>query len=420
MGIENIIIITDDPIGKKAHIQAHFERAYLIFTCILLHLFPVIMILMQKQIIYGIIDPVIMAVRIGTGSGITLRFFHKAYLFFRGQNNRLKPQLPFPEQLEGIIRHRPRDGLRSQIKNPFRLSFPYGLNSGKYGGERFTYSGRGFNEQLALMDNTSIYIGSQFLLPFSVRERKSKLPNGSSPLLLPFVSKISPFFILRQQGLKPFIQLRPLIGVHKIPQFLCFHIAVGHSHLHLRAVMFSGIHTCIAFSLGQMDIHWLLHFFQIPVSSLYFIYGNNISIDNSIGPAFHHQIVSGCAPAVAHHHLRLIIRAHSSLYHAVDPPSLRHRVIRRRTLTVVYTAAAQDKFHQAAHGYSYFHVTIPPTCFAEQNASPLTSRGIFLLFKKGVCCADFFSIFRQIHTQKLPIKIVHTSLQGVKLYIEVQ
>ena len=357
MGIENIVIITDNPVGKKAHVQAHFKWAHLIFPGIFLHLFPVVMILMNQQIVDRLVNPVIVAVRIRAGSGIAFRFFHKTDFILCGQNNRLKPQLSLPKQLEGIIRHRTCDGFSRQVKNPFRLAFPKSLNSGEHRGNCFSHPGGGFYKQLPLMHNTAVYIGSQFLLPFPVGKWKIQLADGSCPCLLPLVGEIRPFFIFLQQGIKPFIQFGTLVGIHKIPQLFCFYITVGHPYLHLHAFMLSGIHTGIAFGLGQMDIHRLFHFVQITVGSFNLIYGNNVSADNSVGPAFHHQIVSRSAPSVAHHYLRLVIGSHSPLNHAVDPSALRHSIIRCRALPVVYTAAAQDKFHQAAHGYSDFHVT---------------------------------------------------------------
>ena len=115
MGIKHIIIVTYDAIGEQAHVQAHFKGTDLIFPGIGFHHLPVIVVLMGEQIINSFVDPVIMAVRIGTGAGIALCFLHKAYLFLGCQDYCLKTLPLLTQQLEGIVRHRAGDGLGWQI-----------------------------------------------------------------------------------------------------------------------------------------------------------------------------------------------------------------------------------------------------------------------------------------------------------------
>ena len=124
MRIKHIIVITDNPVRKQAHIQTKFKRAYLMLSCILLYDFSGKACFMCQQIINRCIYPVIMSFCIGTGIRIAFRFFLKAYFFFGGQYDTLKCQTPVPQKTVGIFCHGPGNGLCRQIKNfvPHSLS----------------------------------------------------------------------------------------------------------------------------------------------------------------------------------------------------------------------------------------------------------------------------------------------------------
>ena len=206
------------------------------------------------------------------------------------------------------------------------------------------------------MDNALVYIGGKLLLSLPVGKRKGQLSYGRCPCILPLTGKIRPLLIFLQNADEPLFQLRSAVRTDKIPQFFRFHIAIGHTHLHLCAVMICSIHESIALRLRQMHIHRPLHFLQFPVGSLNLIYSHGFSVYYAVGPALYDQIIGRCIPHITHDHLCLIFRSHSTLYHTVYPSALCHCIVRCCLFPVVYTAAAQDKFHQIAHRYSYFHV----------------------------------------------------------------
>ena len=119
MRIKHVIVIADYGIGKQAHIQTHLEGTDSVFLRVLFYLLSAVDILMNKQIIHPLVDPVVVSLGIRTILRITFGFFHKAYLIFRCQNHALTFQAMFPQQSKSMIRHRPGNRLGSQIENPF-------------------------------------------------------------------------------------------------------------------------------------------------------------------------------------------------------------------------------------------------------------------------------------------------------------
>ena len=70
--VKNIVIVADNSIGPKAHIQGHLEGAHLIFPGILRYFFPVETVLITQKIKNSLIYPVIVTLGIGAGIRITV------------------------------------------------------------------------------------------------------------------------------------------------------------------------------------------------------------------------------------------------------------------------------------------------------------------------------------------------------------
>ena len=362
MGIEHIIIITDDPVGKQAHIQTQFKGTDLVPARIFLDGLPVIMILMQQEVIHGLVDPVIMPLCKGAGSRVTVRLLQEADLVLRRQDDGFHTQPLPPQKLEGVVRHRSCNGFRRQIKNALRFSLAHGLHRRENRGERLSHSRGSFNEQLLPPHNAPVHVSGKLLLSFSVRIGKNERPDRIHADLLPFISEIRPLFVLLQQAEKPFLQLPYGILLRKIAKLLRLHIAVGHPNLHPLPVLPCRIHIGIALRLCQMHGHRLLHLLQIPVGSLDLIYGHGfrqraVPMDHAVRASLHHQSIGGRFIHIAERHLRLIIRSHPPLDHPVDTPAFRHRIVGRCSSSVIDIPAAQNEFHQSAYRNPDLHPT---------------------------------------------------------------
>ena len=108
--------------------------------------------------------------------------------------------------------------------------------------------------------------------------------------------------------------------------------------------------------------HRLLHLLKIPVGSLDLIYGHGllrraVPMDHAVCTSLHHQIIRGSLIHITERHLRLIIRSHPPLNHTMNAPAFRHRVVGRRSFSVINIPAAQNEFHQSAHRNPDLHPT---------------------------------------------------------------
>ena len=87
MGVEEIVVITDDHIREQAGVQAHLKGTDPMPLRVGQNPPPVEALLRDQQVEDSIIDTVIMPSGIGAMLRIALRFLHKAYFVLGSQYN---------------------------------------------------------------------------------------------------------------------------------------------------------------------------------------------------------------------------------------------------------------------------------------------------------------------------------------------
>ena len=146
IGIKDVVVIADDSVHPGGHVQTHFKGTDLPFSCLLLDHFSADGIGGVQKLIDRVVDPVKMPFRIGTGIGITLRFFTEADLFFGGQYDHFHPQSLLPQRLKRLPGHSAGNGFGGQIKDLLSQSFSHGPGGWKDGGNGFPHAGRGLDK----------------------------------------------------------------------------------------------------------------------------------------------------------------------------------------------------------------------------------------------------------------------------------
>ena len=94
--VKDIIIITDDPVRKKGHIQAQLEGTDHMLKGVFLYPLPRKIIGSGKQLVDRIVYPVKMPLCIGAGSRIAVSLLKGAYLFFGGDDHGLEAKALLP------------------------------------------------------------------------------------------------------------------------------------------------------------------------------------------------------------------------------------------------------------------------------------------------------------------------------------
>ena len=126
----------------------------------------------------------------------------------------------------------------------------------------------------------------------------------------------------------------------KIFYFFRIDITVGDPDPHIVQVILNPIYICIALRLRQMDRHRFLYLVDFTVGSLDLVNGHLFLKNDTVCPSFHHNKIILCLNRVAQKNLRMIVRSHSSLNHAVNPASLLHGIVRRFASSVVNISAS--------------------------------------------------------------------------------
>ena len=304
---------------------------------------------------------------------IAFRLIHKTDFFFGSQNHTFELQTALPQQFQRIIRHGAGDSLGRQIENPLSHVSAHGLDCRKKCRNCLSDARRGLQKQFFPMINRLIHIGHQLSLALSVRIRKLQLFYGFLPDFSPFPTVIRPLAIRRKQLCKPLFQLFKGIIFIEIANLLRLNIAVCHTDLNFSARLRQSlllrlylqislicffaqrIHVCIALCLGYMHGNGLFHTVHIPIGSLYLIDRDAFPVINDpVSPSLHDQSVLLCIQRVLQRHFRLIIRAHPTLYHAMDPASLLHGIFMQSLMPIVNISLSQDKLNQPSDGYAHF------------------------------------------------------------------
>ena len=98
MRIKHIVIISNDAIRKKTHVQTEFKGTDVVFSGIFLNNFSCEALGVQKKIIYRVINPVKVSLCVRTMIRITFHLFHKTYFFLCCQHHALKLQSMLTKQ----------------------------------------------------------------------------------------------------------------------------------------------------------------------------------------------------------------------------------------------------------------------------------------------------------------------------------
>ena len=114
--IEEVIVITDHRIGKKAYIQCKFKGADPESAGVFLDGLAAVINSLRKDRIERIVDPVKMPLSVRTGLGITGALLHEAYLVLGREHYALKMQTVCPKQLYRIPGYSPGDRLGRQVE----------------------------------------------------------------------------------------------------------------------------------------------------------------------------------------------------------------------------------------------------------------------------------------------------------------
>ncbi len=218
--VKNIIVIADDHIGKKAHVQSHLKGTDLIFFCIFLNGSSAEIVPFGQQRINGLIYPVKMPFGPGTCFGIAIRLIQHADLFSGRKGYRFALQIPLPHQCYRILSYRPCYGLSCKVKDLLRFALSHGLYCRKQGGDGLAGSGRCFQKKLSTMHNGPVAIRRQFLLALPVWKREAHGAYGGCPSLPPLQGIGGPFPVLTHDPIKPSADFLPGHAFIKIAHFL--------------------------------------------------------------------------------------------------------------------------------------------------------------------------------------------------------
>ncbi len=253
MRIKDVIVISDDHVGKKTHIQPHFKGTDLVPFRVFLYGRSVKIVSLSQQRIDCLIYPVKMASGPGAGPGIAIRLLQYTDLLSGCQGHGFAQQAALPHQPHRILRHRPGDGLGCEVKDLFRLALSHGLERREQGGDRLAGAGRRLQEKLPAMHNSAVAVRCQLLLPLPVGEGKAHASYGIRAQLSPLQCISRPFPVLSHEPVKPAADLLPGHALIEVPYLLGVQIAVGHPDLHGRQIIGLHIHIAIASGLCHMD-----------------------------------------------------------------------------------------------------------------------------------------------------------------------
>ncbi len=194
--VKHIIIITDNIIRPRCHIQAQFKRADHMLPGLFQNHFPCKYVGLVQQLIHRIIDPVKMSFCIWARIGIAGSFIHQAQLFLCRNLYRLCPAAIPVKNIQCFFCNRRCNRLSRQVKNPVAKSFPDCLHCRKQSRHSLARAGRSLDKQIFLPQNRPVNTGCQLFLPFAVWKRKFQPLRRFLPQQPPVILKLRPFLIL--------------------------------------------------------------------------------------------------------------------------------------------------------------------------------------------------------------------------------
>ena len=181
--------------------------------------------------------------------------------------------------------------------------------------------------------------------------------NALLPLLMPFIGKVRPLFILIHKIPEPITDFYPCIGFMEILNLFRIHIAICHTDTDLPQVLFFRNNKCITERLHQMYFLWLPDMLQFLVGSLDLIYDHLsvFPVDHAIRTSLDLNLIVLIWYDITKRHLRFILQPHALLDHPVNPAAVLHG-IRRSRMSVINIALPENKFHKIPHRNLNIHV----------------------------------------------------------------
>ena len=228
------------------------------------------------------------------------------------------------------------------------------------------------------MHDGSVDPCGKVILPFPIGKRKDHLPDGAASRLAKGQAHADPWLICSDQFLKPLFQnLKGQLFI-EIPHITRRLTAVGHADPDPVKAFPAGIHIGIAAGLGQMDIHRPFHtpestehcldlidrpkrgrrlfdpririsrFFRI---SHIFCTFRIFHAKNTVRASLQPQDSLPHGHIHAERDLRLIAFTLFFLKSAVDPRTLQHGRLGRRTRLRIQRPPAQEKLYERTYRY---------------------------------------------------------------------
>ena len=351
IGIKNIIIVADNRIHPQRHVQPHLERAHVPFSRLFFYHLPAHLICGGQQFIHRVIHPVKMPLGVRAVIRIAVCLLAEADLLLGGEHDHFHAQILGFQGVKCLPRHRSGNRLGRQVEYLLSQPFPHGFYSRKHRRDRLSHSCRSLYEQFLLTEDGAVDAGNQLLLSLPVRKGKFHLPYGCIALLSPLNLITGPSLIRSCQFLKPGFQILEGICAFKSPDLLRLHIAVGHLHANFLQAILPGIDIGVALCLGQMHQDGLFQCIQFLKDSLDLVHHGALRrIHDAVCTPLDQQQESIAGNLLLQGDLCMIIGTHLPLDLPVDLASKQHGVLVSPCYSIVNIAAAQYKFHQAAHG----------------------------------------------------------------------
>ena len=156
VGIEHVIIITNDPVRPIGNIKAEFKGTDPVPLRVLQDLFPGNLLFVPKHFKNSPVYPVKMSLGIGTRVRIALRLFQKAKLLLCRDRHRSKRKSQGAQDTERFLRHGPGYRFRRQIEDLIAFFLPHRLHRRENSGKRLPDPRRGLDKQPLFPGNSAV------------------------------------------------------------------------------------------------------------------------------------------------------------------------------------------------------------------------------------------------------------------------
>ena len=367
VGVEHVIVVADDAVAPVGDVQAELKGADLVLLCVSEDHLPGDGPLPVDDVVYRIVDPVKMSRRPGAGRRVAVRLLQDAELLLGRHRHRGEIEAPLPQDGEGLLRHRPGDGLGRQVKDLVPQALPHRLQGRIDHGQRLSDARRRLDVEVPPPGDGAVDRRRQLPLPLPVGVGEGQVADGLLPAEGVEVQVSGPFHILVDQPPKPLLQL--LIGplLPETADLLRLHIAVGHLDADGGELPVPAVKIGVAHGLGQMHRIRPLHVDQASVHPLDLVDGHPRRLrEDPVRTPLHLEGELLLLDLAGELYLRLVSSSHLLLDLPVDAASRLHGVpIRLGRPAVVQVPGTEHKLHQVPHRYGDHFLLL-----AHQFASP--------------------------------------------------